>query len=98
MKRNYTRIEINEEFKKSIHLLENSSKNVFITGKAGTGKSTLLQYWRQKTEKKIVVLAPTGVSAINVEGQTIHSFFGFKPGITGRKLLQQSIQEKWTRK
>ena len=94
MERNYARIEINEEFKQGIHLLENSSKNVFITGRAGTGKSTLLQYWRQKTEKKIVVLAPTGVSAINVEGQTIHSFFGFKPGITPEIAKKLSVSEK----
>jgi ATP-dependent exoDNAse (exonuclease V) alpha subunit len=55
---------------------------VFITGKAGTGKSTLLDYFRNHTRKKLAVLAPTGVSALNVKGQTIHSFFGFKPNVT----------------
>lgn len=75
-------VELNEQFKKALNLLENTSKNVFITGRAGTGKSTLLAYFRNKTKKKIVVLAPTGVAAINVAGQTIHSFFRFKPDIT----------------
>ncbi|MCY4459952.1 MAG: AAA family ATPase [Albidovulum sp.] len=52
-------------------------KNVFITGKAGTGKSTLLRYCRDNFLKSAVVLAPTGVAALNVQGQTIHRFFGF---------------------
>ena len=62
--------------------MENTAKSVFITGRAGTGKSTLLTYFRETTKKKIVVLAPTGVAALNVKGQTIHSFFRFKPNIT----------------
>jgi hypothetical protein len=53
---------------------------VFLTGKAGTGKSTFLHYFRKTTEKKIAVIAPTGVAALNVQGQTIHSFFRLKPG------------------
>jgi len=75
-------IELNEQFKRSLEAMEHTSKNIFITGKAGTGKSTLLDYFRSITRKKIVVLAPTGVAALNVRGQTIHSFFGFKPDIT----------------
>ena len=75
-------IELNEQFKKAISVMEDSNKNVFVTGKAGTGKSTLLTYFRSVTKKKIVVLAPTGVAALNVKGQTIHSFFRFKPDIT----------------
>lgn len=62
--------------------MENTDKNVFITGRAGTGKSTLLQYFRYHTGKKVVILAPTGVAAVNVGGQTIHSFFHFKPNVT----------------
>ncbi|MGC8971590.1 MAG: WYL domain-containing protein [bacterium] len=62
--------------------MENTDKNIFITGKAGTGKSTLLNYFRSITKKKIVVLAPTEVSALNIEGETIHFFFGFKPNVT----------------
>lgn len=80
------KIEINKEFRMALDLLQNSSKNVFITGKAGTGKSTLLEYFRQHTKKNVVVLAPTGVAALNVKGQTIHSFFKFKPGITLEKV------------
>ncbi len=79
-------IELNEQFKKALDVMENTSKNVFITGKAGTGKSTLLDYFRSVTQKKVVVLAPTGVAALNVQGETIHSFFGFKPDITLQKV------------
>jgi ATP-dependent exoDNAse (exonuclease V) alpha subunit len=74
-------LEFSEDFAKAFDLLENTTKNVFVTGEAGTGKSTLLQYFRDHTSKKIAVLAPTGVSAINVRGQTVHSFFRFKPDI-----------------
>ncbi|MBF0103498.1 MAG: AAA family ATPase [Desulfobacterales bacterium] len=57
---------------------------IFITGKAGTGKSTLLNYFREHTTKKIAVTAPTGIAALNVSGETIHSFFKFpsRPIIT----------------
>lgn len=68
---------ITEEFQASFNLMENTSESVFITGKAGTGKSTLLKYFRSKTKKKVVVLAPTGIAAINVSGATVHSFFRF---------------------
>ncbi|GAH55153.1 unnamed protein product, partial [marine sediment metagenome] len=63
-------------------MMEHTSRSVFITGRAGTGKSTLLNYFRDTTGKSIAVLAPTGVAALNVRGQTIHSFFGFKANIT----------------
>jgi len=76
------RIEINEEFYRAIHLVENTDRHVLVTGKAGTGKSTLLDYFRSMTSKKIAVLAPTGVAAVNVKGQTIHSFFNFKTDVT----------------
>lgn len=56
-------------------LVRESSQSVFLTGKAGTGKSTLLRYVKEHTAKKHVVLAPTGIAAINVGGQTLHSFF-----------------------
>lgn len=75
-------LELNVDFKKAIKFLENSNKNLFITGRAGTGKSTLLHYFCENTKKKVAVLAPTGVAALNVSGQTIHSFFGFKPNVT----------------
>jgi ATP-dependent DNA helicase PIF1 len=74
-------IELNEQFRQALDIMENTRKSVFITGRAGTGKSTLLSYFRLITRKKVAVLAPTGVAALNVKGQTIHSFFGFKPNI-----------------
>jgi len=83
-------LEINEQFKRTLNILENSAKNVFITGKAGTGKSTLLDYFRNHTKKKVAVLAPTGVAAVNIKGQTIHSFFRFKPNITPEKAGRKS--------
>lgn len=73
------------EFEKTLKLLETTTDHFFITGRAGTGKSTLLTNFRDTTSKKIVVLAPTGVAAVNVSGQTIHSFFGFRPDITREK-------------
>jgi ATP-dependent DNA helicase PIF1 len=75
-------IDINSQFLHAIRIMEETDKNVFITGRAGTGKSTLLQHFRNTTKKNIAVLAPTGVAAVNVKGQTVHSFFGFKPDIT----------------
>src|SRR5476651_749304 len=62
-----------------------TNKIVFLTGKAGTGKTTLLQHIRQHTRKKLAVIAPTGVAAINAGGMTIHSFFQlpFGPLIPG---------------
>jgi hypothetical protein len=60
--------------------LESTENNYFITGKAGTGKSLLLEYFKLKSNKKLIVVAPTGVAAINVGGQTIHSLFRIAPG------------------
>ena len=82
------KIELNEQFRRALDLMENSLKNVFLTGRAGTGKSTLLNYFRDTTRKKIVVLASTGVAAVNIAGQTVHSFFGFKPDITLSKVVK----------
>ena len=75
-------IDINEKFRHALDIMEDSDRSIFITGRAGTGKSTLLNHFRNVTGKKVAVLAPTGVAALNVKGQTIHSFFRFKPGIT----------------
>jgi hypothetical protein len=85
-------IEINEQFRRALDILEKSDRSVFITGRAGTGKSTLLDYFRNTTAKKVAVLAPTGVAALNVKGQTIHSFFRFKPGITPGRVKRDLIQ------
>ena len=87
-------IEINAGFKRALELMENSSGHIFITGKAGTGKSTLLEYFRSTTVKNTAVLAPTGVAALNVKGQTIHSFCRFKPDITLDKVRKISGRRK----
>jgi ATP-dependent DNA helicase PIF1 len=73
-------IELTEEFEKAYNLMELTDDSFFVTGKAGTGKSTLLRYFRSQTKKRVAVVAFTGLAAINVEGQTIHSFFGFPLG------------------
>ncbi|HFB99955.1 MAG TPA: AAA family ATPase [Phaeodactylibacter sp.] len=70
-------LQLNGDFKAALDLLEKTNTNLFITGRAGTGKSTLLQLFRNTTHKKVVVLAPTGIAALNVNGVTIHSFFRF---------------------
>jgi ATP-dependent DNA helicase PIF1 len=74
-------LQLNDDFTYALDALEKTGQNLFITGKAGTGKSTLLQLFRNTTKKKVAILAPTGVAALNVQGQTIHSFFGFPPRI-----------------
>lgn len=79
-------LDLNPEFLRAVELMENGLDPVFITGKAGTGKSTLLEYWRSRTHAQVAVLAPTGVAALNVGGVTIHSFFGFKPEVTVEKV------------
>jgi ATP-dependent exoDNAse (exonuclease V) alpha subunit len=79
---NFSEIDFNAEFREALRIMENSRENLFITGRAGTGKSTLLSYFTSVTKKNVIILAPTGVAALNVKGQTIHSFFHFKPGIT----------------
>ena len=65
----------NAEFQNVWNLIQHTHQSVFLTGKAGTGKSTFLKYICATTRKKHVVLAPTGIAAVNVGGQTLHSFF-----------------------
>lgn len=65
----------NPEFQNALKLIQYTRQSVFLTGKAGTGKSTFLKHVCQVTKKKFVVLAPTGIAAINAGGSTLHSFF-----------------------
>ena len=65
----------NKEFQQALQIIQHTRRSLFLTGKAGTGKSTFLRYIRKNLKKKSVVLAPTGISAINAEGSTLHSFF-----------------------
>ena len=68
-------METNEQTRIAWDIIETTNTNLFLTGKAGTGKTTFLRHLRRESAKRIVVLAPTGIAAINAEGVTIHSFF-----------------------
>lgn len=71
-------------------LIEDTREHVFVTGRAGTGKSTLLQHLAWHTSKQIAVCAPTGVAALNVEGQTIHSLFRLPIGLIANGDIDQT--------
>ncbi|MDE6523714.1 MAG: AAA family ATPase, partial [Muribaculaceae bacterium] len=75
----------NKQMELAWRLVEHTGANVFITGKAGTGKTTFLKRLKQESSKTVVVLAPTGIAALNAGGMTIHSFFqlSFSPYIPG---------------
>lgn len=77
-----------------IDKIENSVNHLFITGKAGTGKSTLLSKFRLSTNKQVAVVAPTGVAAVNVSGETIHSFFRFGPSINPQSAQKEAKASK----
>lgn len=83
---------LTEEFKHALTLLNDSTRSVFITGKAGTGKSTLIQHFLKSTNKKCVVVAPTGVAALNIGGSTIHSFFRFPPKIMTAGMIKPDYE------
>jgi hypothetical protein len=72
-----TELKLGEEQQELFNILENTREDIFVMGKAGTGKSVLLRHFISNTKKNVIVLAPTGIAAINVGGQTIHSFFAF---------------------
>ena len=76
MEKGITQIDLdNLEFQQALQIIQYTRRSLFLTGKAGTGKSTFLRYICQNTKKKHVVLAPTGIAAINAGGSTLHSFF-----------------------
>ncbi len=79
-------LDISEDFNKAFELFEKGYGHLFVTGKAGCGKSTWLEYCCKNSSKNVVVLAPTGVAALNVGGQTVHRFFGFPINITPEKI------------
>jgi len=69
----------NPEMERAHALLRSDARFILITGRAGTGKSPLISEFRRSTREEVAVVAPTAVAALNVDGRTIHSFFGFKP-------------------
>lgn len=81
---------LTDEFRTAFEQMEHSTSCMYLTGKAGTGKSTLLKYFRDHTRKKVVVLAPTGIAAVNVNGMTINSFFGFPATLVLSKHIRRS--------
>lgn len=83
---------LTHEFEYALDRFE-SGEHLFITGRAGTGKSTLLNLIKRTTRRSIAVVAPTGVAALNVRGQTIHSFFGFP----GKLLTRKDIRKRSNR-
>ncbi len=81
----------NQEFEALFQEIEKSKEHYFITGNAGTGKSTLLRYIKSKSQKNVAVVAPTGLAALNVNGSTIHKFFHFGVKTTKENLLPTRI-------
>lgn len=78
---------------RALELMEHGYDHVFITGQAGTGKTTLLDEFRKTTNKNIVVLAPTGVAAANISGRTIHSFCGIGPSSNMKKANRLNLND-----
>lgn len=100
---NYSKIPDNYEVDEIVKLLfeqiENSNESVFLTGKAGTGKSTFVHYFTTKTKKQTLLLSFTGIAAVNIGGQTIHSFFRlpFKPLLPGDNEITK-FKDHWNNK
>lgn len=92
-------MEENPIFNIAADFVNNTSKHIFLTGKAGTGKTTFLKHIRETTRKKCVVVAPTGVAAINAGGVTMHSFFQLPLGpfipVT-HKLSGEGVTDQYT--
>ena len=84
----------NQELETAWEIIANTDTHIFLTGKAGTGKTTFLRQLRNELPKRMVVLAPTGIAAINAQGVTIHSFFqlNFGPQIPGSKQQNKRYQ------
>ncbi len=87
-------IELSDEQRALFDYIEQSESHVFVTGRAGTGKSTLLSYLTANTEKSFAVCAPTGVAALNVAGVTIHSLFTFPFGLLGEVELARHLSRR----
>lgn len=82
---------LGEEQGKVYEKMEYTNDNLLITGKAGTGKTELLKYFKKNTKKKVILLSPTGIAALNAGGQTIHSLFRFDFGVQEK----ETINKEW---
>lgn len=80
-------IEMTEEFKQALDLME-KGENIFLTGKAGSGKSTLIREFLSSTNRIVEKVAPTGIAALNIDGYTIHKLFGIRPTTTLKSLVE----------
>ncbi|PRY68017.1 PIF1-like helicase [Glaciihabitans tibetensis] len=84
-----TQLTLSAEQQAVFDAIETTRENIFVTGRAGTGKSTLLNHLSWNTSKQIVICAPTGVAALNVGGQTIHSLFRLPIGVIADHQIEQ---------
>jgi len=89
---------INSELELARNYALYTHRNIFLTGKAGTGKTTFLRRLREESKKRVIVLAPTGVAAINAGGMTIHSFFQLAPGLflPGKMVAGRDTRSRYT--
>lgn len=81
------------EAEKALEFMEHGRNHVFITGQAGTGKSTLLEEFRKITKRNMIILAPTGVAAANIGGRTIHSFCGIGPSSSHKRINRLTARD-----
>jgi len=86
------------EFQAALDFVRHDNGHLFVTGRAGTGKSTLLRSLRDMIDQEAAVLAPTGLAAVNVGGQTIHSFFGLPPRLIRPDDIRRSRNGRVMRK
>lgn len=86
--------ELNPQAQQAWNIIETTNTNLFLTGKAGTGKTTFLRRLKAESSKRIIVVAPTGIAAINAEGMTIHSFFqlSFAPFLPNYSMKEQQYR------
>lgn len=92
-------MDMNEQAQLAWDIIETTNTNLFLTGKAGTGKTTFLRRLKEESSKRIVVVAPTGIAAINAEGVTIHSFFqlSFAPFIPDAQYKLKEQQYRFSK-
>ena len=90
---------MNEQAQLAWNIIETTNTNIFLTGKAGTGKTTFLRRLKEESSKRIVVVAPTGIAAINAGGVTIHSFFqlSFAPFLPDVQYKTKELQYRFSK-